>query len=1035
MRVVQLFKGHRNLILGFNAFLPKTHHIDPNIQDFSRWAQNLPGNGGMEVGSNGQAAMMHNAPTTTTKPMQYRASLAPTSGPYLQPAPVHAAHHSSTSMVSSSSAATASSVPSIPAVGPSPTLARGQQNVQFNRAVSFVEKIKNRFTAQPETYRAFLAILHSFHRDQRGIKEVYAQVQQLFRDEPDLLEEFTQFLPDTSNSSSSSSNGTMTQSQPQLLQQQQATKIHPGMLPPVGKFSSSSSTVVGAKRQSSSANAGNATSSSSSSSTVTFEKPKRARPSDVPVTVPSSEETEFFDKVKRYLDNRQLYADFLKCLSLFSQDILKLPDLLAMVHSFIGGNGELFEWFKRYINYKDTDGPIWYSSGLNVNTPTGSKASASSFAEAQVPELNLNALKRVGCYRIYPQGYRLCKASGRTLLCEEVLNDEMLSCPSFESEDSGFMASKKNQYEDALFKCEDERYEMDLLLEYNLATIAVLEPIARRLEQMSTQEERDAFRLDARLNGTSEIIYKKAIKRIYGDKGDDIYEYLQRNPAATLPVVLKRLKGKDEEWRRVQRDWNRVWAEVHIKNYYKALDHQGIDFKTSDKKTLTLRSLVGEVINIKEERSKQQPRLTTSTAHLSLSFSDSGVLKDLLNLINVSIQSGPNFSGVDRKSLSRFFSTFIPEFLSNGGSITEEGIDLNTTTVTSEDESETGSASGSESEESSIASTTAPTATTNSNNNNNNINTTSNQSFLLYANDALFGVLRILSIAYERLERMKQAAEASQNHPFFKERVNVVAQFLDLQTRQASMSVDEELAGGRDFYGVLLYLTEQLILGELEPGLFEEKVRYMFGTGGFVMFTFDKVLLALLRQCLGVLNDGVCENLIRLYDSWRTRRGPRTSEYSARLAAENILSSSNSSSDQQSASSSSLNLFRIEFAPQRRVLSVHLVDKLAVGVGASGVTASSIEDKWSLYVDNFVKLESNQSYLTPQSRVFLHRNHRLQEAQLQRRDELLIAYNLECKICINTYKIFYVENTEDLLTKKCRRSDSVKKIERNLPWN
>jgi hypothetical protein len=46
MRVVQLFKGHRNLILGFNAFLPKTHHIDPNIQDFSRWAQTLPGNGG-----------------------------------------------------------------------------------------------------------------------------------------------------------------------------------------------------------------------------------------------------------------------------------------------------------------------------------------------------------------------------------------------------------------------------------------------------------------------------------------------------------------------------------------------------------------------------------------------------------------------------------------------------------------------------------------------------------------------------------------------------------------------------------------------------------------------------------------------------------------------------------------------------------------------------------------------------------------------------------------------------------------------------
>ena len=116
-----------------------------------------------------------------------------------------------------------------------------------------------------------------------------------------------------------------------------------------------------------------------------------------------------------------------------------------------------------------------------------------------------------------------------------------------------------------------------------------------------TQEERDAFKLDHRLNGTSEVIYKKAIKRIYGDKADDIYEYLQKSPCAAVPVVLKRLKAKDEEWRRVQRDWNRVWAEIH-QNYYKALDHQGIDFKATDRKTLTTRSLVNEVQIIKEER-------------------------------------------------------------------------------------------------------------------------------------------------------------------------------------------------------------------------------------------------------------------------------------------------------------------------------------------------------------------------------------------------------------------------------------------------
>lgn len=105
------------------------------------------------------------------------------------------------------------------------------------------------------------------------------------------------------------------------------------------------------------------------------------------------------------------------------------------------------------------------------------------------------------------------------------------------------------------------------------------------------------------------------------------------------------------------------------------------------------------------------------------------------------------------------------------------------------------------------------------------------------------------------------------------------------------------------------------------------------------MFTFDKVLLALLRQCLGVLNDGICENLIRLYDSWRTRRGPRTSEYSARLAAENIISSLDGG-DNHSASSSGC-LFRIEFATQRRQLSIHLVDKLGQTGEAGGAAAAS----------------------------------------------------------------------------------------------
>lgn len=45
----------------------------------------------------------------------------------------------------------------------------------------------------------------------------------------------------------------------------------------------------------------------------------------------------------------------------------------------------------------------------------------------------------------------------------EVLNDRYVSCPMF-SEGSQFTISKKNCAEEVMFKCEDEKYEMDMLL-------------------------------------------------------------------------------------------------------------------------------------------------------------------------------------------------------------------------------------------------------------------------------------------------------------------------------------------------------------------------------------------------------------------------------------------------------------------------------------------------------------------------------------------------------------------------------------------
>ena len=46
------------------------------------------------------------------------------------------------------------------------------QPVEFNHAINYVNKIKNRFQGQPEIYKNFLEILHKYQKEQKLIKDV-----------------------------------------------------------------------------------------------------------------------------------------------------------------------------------------------------------------------------------------------------------------------------------------------------------------------------------------------------------------------------------------------------------------------------------------------------------------------------------------------------------------------------------------------------------------------------------------------------------------------------------------------------------------------------------------------------------------------------------------------------------------------------------------------------------------------------------------------------------------------------------------------
>lgn len=266
--------------------------------------------------------------------------------------------------------------------------------------------------------------------------------------------------------------------------------------------------------------------------------------------VSMSAERKFFDHLKDVFTSigRDAWGEFIKLIELFSGDILSKEDLYDMVGDLLTPSHQevLFE-FKQFLeaksNFLERKEDMWISVPL----------SEIDFTQCR---------KCTPSYRALPKHYPKLKCTERSEMEATVLNDIWVSIPIGSEESYSFKHMRKNQYEEALFKCEDERFEIDMVIDSNMSTIRVLEPLAEEITQLkklhpigggaggntnggagagSGQMPRFNIQLDKRQLST---IHMNAIARIYGDHADEILELLKRNPAATIPVVLKRLKQK-----------------------------------------------------------------------------------------------------------------------------------------------------------------------------------------------------------------------------------------------------------------------------------------------------------------------------------------------------------------------------------------------------------------------------------------------------------------------------------------------------------
>ncbi|MED6136698.1 Paired amphipathic helix protein Sin3-like 4 [Stylosanthes scabra] len=590
-RVKELFKGHRDLILGFNTFLPRGYEITLPLEDE-------------------------------------------------QPAP--------------------------------------KKPVEFEEAINFVNKIKTRFQGDDRVYKSFLDILNMYRKESKSITEVYQEVAALFQDHPDLLDEFTHFLPDTSAAASThyiSARNSMLRDRSSPMPTMRQMHVE--------------------KRERTMASHGDRDLSvdrpdpdndrglmRAEKDRRRLEKDKdrreerdrrerdrddrdyehdggrdrerfnnkrksdrRAEDSGAEALLDAdenigmySQELAFCEKVKEKLRNPDDYQEFLKCLHIYSREIITRHELQSLVGDLLGKYPDLMEGFNEFLiqSEKNEGGflagvmnkkSLWSdgqrpksvkvedrdrdrdryrddgmkerdrefrerdkSTALANKDVSGSKMSIypskDKYLSKPINELDLsNCDQCTPSYRLLPKNYPIPVASQRTELGAEVLNDHWVSVTSG-SEDYSFKHMRKNQYEESLFRCEDDRFELDMLLESVNAT-------TKRVEELLEKINNNIIKGDSpvRIEEHLTALNLRCVERLYGDHGLDVMDVLKKNASLALPVILTRLKQKQDEWARCRADFNKVWAEIYAKNYHKSLDHRSFYFKQQDTKSLSTKGV------------------------------------------------------------------------------------------------------------------------------------------------------------------------------------------------------------------------------------------------------------------------------------------------------------------------------------------------------------------------------------------------------------------------------------------------------------
>ncbi len=203
-----------------------------------------------------------------------------------------------------------------------------------------------------------------------------------------------------------------------------------------------------------------------------------------------------------------------------------------------------------------------------------------------------------------PEEYPAVISTGRDPKLALEINDKWISVASG-SEDFSFKVTRKNPYEEALCKCEDERFELDMAINYCESAISSLEKL---LPEVGAACERGDT-LFAYQKCTEGNLHRQ-LKKIFADVLESVLQQTKSNPKALVEVMIKIIRTHRDKHLQKKKDQNQLWKEDCEKNFAKSLDHRAFYFRQSEKKNTNTKAFLLEI------RSRYDKRTAETTPDL-----------------------------------------------------------------------------------------------------------------------------------------------------------------------------------------------------------------------------------------------------------------------------------------------------------------------------------------------------------------------------------------------------------------------------------